>query len=36
MQPASVVILDAVVFVGGVAILGAVLWWWGRKIFKDE
>jgi cytochrome oxidase Cu insertion factor (SCO1/SenC/PrrC family) len=30
------VVLDSVVFVLGVAILGSVLFWWGRRIFAEN
>ena len=34
--PAGVLVLDAVVFVVGVAILGALIVWFGRRIFSEK
>ncbi len=32
----NLVILDSVVFVLGVALLGGVIVWWGRRIFTEK
>ena len=34
--PNGVIVLDAVVFVIGVAILGAIIVYFARRIFKEE
>ena len=32
----NVVVLDSVVFVLGLALLGGVIVWWGRRIFSEK
>ncbi|GAC1303288.1 MAG: hypothetical protein NVSMB19_13160 [Vulcanimicrobiaceae bacterium] len=34
--PTGVLVLDAVVFIGGVAILTVVIVWFARRIFSDK
>jgi len=34
--PAGVLVLDAVVFIAGVVILGALIAWFARRIFSEK
>lgn len=34
--PPGVIALDAVVFIGGVIVLGALIYWFGRRIFTND